>query len=485
MSEHGEPPAAPRSGTPPSSILVIGASGYVGGRLVEYLAARGHHPVIAGRNPAVLGPRWPELEARRLDLDDPASMPEAVAGIDTVFYLAHSMDERGDFAAREARAATAFGAAAKAAGVRRIVYLGGLGDPDSGLSEHLESRQRTGELLGSAGVPVVQLRAAIVVGSGSASFEILRHLVERLPVMITPRWVRTRCQPVAVEDVLAYLAATLDHPEVTGVVEIGGTDVLSYGEMMQGYARQRGLRRLMIPVPVLTPRLSSYWVHLVSPVPAALAGPLIEGLRHEVVVRDPEPAKRLGVEPHSYTWALERALDRSTGIPTAWFDAIRRPRSALEGTEGMYLDRRETHIAAPPAVVFDRIQHIGGDAHWPNANVLWSIRGVMDSLVGGPGMRRGRRDPDTLRVGDALDFWRVELFEPGRKLRLAAEMRLPGRAWLQWELSPEDGGSRLVQTAYFEPRGLFGLLYWYAVAPLHAIVFGGMLRSLAKTPPAS
>ena len=376
---------------PAPRILVVGASGYVGGRLVDYLAARGGRPVVAGRDPQVLAGRWPALEARRLDLDDSASMPGAVAGIDIVVYLTHSMDGRGDFVVREARAAETFGAAARAAGVRQIIYLGGLGDPDSGLSDHLASRQRTGGLLGAAGVPVTEFRAAIVIGSGSASFEILRHLVERLPVMITPRWVRTRCQPIAVEDVLAYLVAAIAHPEVTGIVEIGGTDVLSYGAMMQGYARRRGLRRWMIPVPVLTPRLSSYWVHLVSPVPAGLAGPLIEGLRHEVVVRDPAPAGRLGVEPHGYAWALDRALDRSSGVPTAWFDAARRPRNALAGTEGMYIDRRELHVDAPPAAVFERIQHIGGSAHWPSANALWIARGWLDTLMGGPGMRRDRK----------------------------------------------------------------------------------------------
>jgi uncharacterized protein YbjT (DUF2867 family) len=462
-----------------SGPLIVGASGYVGGRLVERFRADGDPPIVAGRNPAALEARWPDLEARALDLDDPATMAPALSGVELVYYLAHSMDGRGDFTGREARAATAFGEAAAGAGVQRIVYLGGLGEGE--LSPHLASRQRTGRLLAGAGVPVTEFRAAVVVGSGSASFEILRHLVERLPVMITPRWVRTRCQPIAVDDVLDYLVAAARHPEVTGVVEIGGTDVLSYGRMMLDYAAARGLRRLMIPVPVLTPRLSSYWVHLVSPVPAAIAGPLIEGLRHEVVVRDPAPARALGVTPHSHRWAIDRALDRDAGTPSAWSDAVRVHRSPLASVEGLHLDRREAVVKAPPERVFAAVAAIGGEQGWPSGRILWWLRGTIDRLLGGPGLRRGRRHPTELRVGDALDFWRVEAIRQGRLVRLAAEMRLPGRAWLEWEVQPEGTGSRLVQAAYFEPRGLLGLLYWYAVLPLHALVFGPQLRAIART----
>jgi hypothetical protein len=326
----------------------------------------------------------------------------------------------------------------------------------------------------------------VIIGSGSASFEILRHLTERLPIMITPRWVGTRCQPIGIRDVLDYLVAALDHPEIAGVVEIGGPDVLSYGDMMRAYARQRGLRRLMIPVPVLTPRLSSYWVNLFSPVPATIARPLIEGLRNEVVVRDPRPAATFGLHPLPYAEALERAVDR-TGrhdVESTWFDSFaardKRSLSSLSSHEGMIVERRQRAVAASPEQVFAEVERVGGDAGWPYANVLWRIRGLMDRAVGGVGMRLGRRDPGHLRVGDALDFWRVEEVRRPTLLRLRAEMKVPGRAWLQYEVEPDEGGSRLVQTAFFEPKGLPGLAYWYALYPVHGLIFQGTVRRLAE-----
>ncbi|HSK94914.1 MAG TPA: SDR family oxidoreductase, partial [Candidatus Angelobacter sp.] len=410
----------------------------------------------------------------------------ALADVDIAYYLAHSMGggEAG-FAERDLRAARSFASAAAAEGVRRIVYLGGLGDDSTTLSHHLASRHEVGAELARHGIPVTEFRAAIVIGSGSASFEILRHLTERLPVMITPRWVATLCQPIAISDVVAYLVEALDHPEASGVVEIGGPDVLSYGEMMLGYARLRGLRRLMIPVPVLTPKLSSYWVNLVSPVPARIARPLIEGLRNEVVVRDPEPAKAFSVVPVSYEEALAQAIGRSgeDEVESTWFDAFSaRNRATLESLgsqEGMIVDRRVRRIAAAPERVFAAVERVGGASGWPYANVLWRIRGLGDRLVGGVGMRLGRRDPNRLRVGDALDFWRVEEIRRPELLRLRAEMKLPGRAWLQYEVMPDPGGSRLVQTAFFEPKGVPGLAYWYLLYPAHAVIFRGMLRTFA------
>ncbi len=468
-------------------ILVVGASGYVGGRLVSLLQARGHDLVLTSRDARPLAARYPEMTVVAADLLDPATLPPALEGIEVAYYLAHSMGagERG-FAERDRLAASNFGAAAAQAGVSRIVYLGGLGDDAADLSHHLASRHETGSELAAHGVPVTEFRAAVIIGSGSASFEILRHLTERLPVMITPRWVGTRCQPIGIRDVLEYLAGALDHPEATGIVEIGGPDILSYGDMMRTYARLRGLRRLMIPVPVLTPRLSSYWVNLVSPVPAGIARPLIEGLRNEVIVRDPGPASTFDVQPLPFVEALQRAIDRTDGheFESTWFDALATPDKAslpsLTSHEGMIVERRGRVVAAPPEQLFAEVERMGGEADWPYANVLWRVRGLMDRLVGGVGMRLGRRDPDHLRVGDALDFWRVEEVQRPRLLRLRAEMKVPGRAWLQYEVTPTEGGSRIVQTAFFEPKGLPGLAYWYALYPVHGLIFRGTVRVLAE-----
>lgn len=471
-------------------ILVVGASGYVGGRLVPRLLEAGHDLILLGRDPRSLGERFPGARVVAGDLLDAPSLAAALDGldgIDVAYYLAHSMaaGEHG-FAERDRAAARDFATAAARAGVGRIVYLGGLGEDDADLSHHLASRHEVGAELAAHGIPVTEFRAAIVIGSGSASFEMLRTLTERLPIMITPRWVGTRCQPVAIRDVLDYLVGALDHPEATGLVEIGGPDILSYGEMMMTYARLRGLRRLMIPVPVLTPRLSSYWVGLVSPIPAGIARPLIEGLRNEVVVRDPAPARVFGLEPLPYETAVREAVDRSgrDATDSTWFDAISRrdltDLPAVESREGMIIDRRARRVAAPPDQVFAVVERIGGQGGWPYANLLWDLRGLADRIVGGIGMRLGRRDPDTLRAGDALDFWRVEEVRRPELLRLRAEMKVPGRAWLQYEVIPRAGGSELLQTAFFEPKGLPGLLYWYVLFPAHAVIFRGTVRELAR-----
>jgi uncharacterized protein YbjT (DUF2867 family) len=466
-------------------ILVVGASGYIGGRLVPLLQARDHELVLMSRDARPLADRFPGARVVAADLLNPVTLAPALEGVEVAYYLAHSMGagERG-FAARDRDAARNFAQASADAGVQRIVYLGGLGDDSTDLSHHLASRHDTGAELRAHGVPVTEFRAAVIIGSGSASFEILRHLTERLPIMITPRWVATRCQPIGIRDVLSYLVGALDHPEVTGIVEIGGPDVLSYGDMMRTYARLRGLRRLMISVPVLTPRLSSYWVNLISPVPAAIARPLIEGLRNEVVVRHPQPARAFGLRPLSYVDALRGAMDRSDpdGLISTWFDAYAAPDRvslALDSTEGMIVERRQRVIAASPEVVFREIERVGGRGGWPYANALWRLRGLLDRVVGGVGMRLGRRDPDKLRVGDALDFWRVEEVRRPGLLRLRAEMRVPGRAWLQYEVTPTAGGSRLVQTAFFEPKGVPGLVYWYLLYPVHGLIFRGTVRVLA------
>ena len=473
-------------------ILITGATGYVGGRLVPRLLAAGHDVRCMVRDASRLqGRPWiNQVETVTGDVLDEATLAPALAGIDVAYYLVHSMGSGHDFHARDARAARAFGEAAKAAGVRRLVYLGALGDPATDLSEHLRSRQQTGDALREAGVPVTEFRAAVIVGAGSLSFEMIRYLTERVPIMICPSWVYTRIQPIAIRNVLDYLAATLDVPESAGqVVEIGGANVITYGEMMTGYARLRGLRRALVPVPVLTPRLSSYWVHLVTPIPSAIARPLIEGLRNEVVVRD-RRAQTLfpDIHPMGYDEAVGAALARldAGAVETAWSDALATsqgdvPPVVLTTQDGMVIEHRQLVVDASPARVFKAFTSLGGRTGWLYMNWTWQIRGAMDRLVGGVGMRRGRRHPQEVRVGDALDFWRVEAVEPDSLLRLRAEMKVPGRAWLQFQARPQEGGRTLVsQTAFFAPRGLWGLVYWYALYPIHQLIFSGMIRRLAE-----
>ena len=471
---------------------MTGATGYVGGRLVPRLVEAGHRVRVMVRDPARLrGRAWLDrVEVVTGDVHDAATLAPALAGVDAAYYLVHGMSDSADFAARDRAAALAFAEAARAAGVRRIVYLGGLGDPAADLSHHLRSRHETGEALRSAGVPVTEFRAAVIVGSGSVSFEMVRNLAERLPAMICPRWVYTRNQPIAIRDVLEYLVAALATPQSAGrVVEIGGADVLTYREMVLRYAKLRGLRRWLIPVPVLTPRLSSYWVHWTTPIPASIAAPLIEGLRNEVVVRD-DTAQRLfpQIRPIAFEEAVRLALRNveEGSVETRWSDALQtsagdaRP-VAFEFREGMFLERRRVETRAAPDAVFRVFTGLGGARGWLYGDFLWRARGALDRLFGGVGLRRGRRDPGTVRVGDAVDFWRVEAVEAPGLLRLRAEMKVPGRAWLQFEANPrEGGGTELVQTAFFGPRGLTGLLYWYALYPLHARMFSKMVQRIAR-----
>lgn len=473
-------------------VLVTGANGYIGGRLVPRLLEAGHAVRCMVRDPERLhGRRWADaVEVVCADVLAPATLPPAMAGMDVAYYFVHSLGGGPDYHQRDLLAARSFAEAAREAGVKRIIYLGGLGDPQAGLSVHLRSRQETGSALREAGVPVTELRAAVIVGSGSLSFEMIRYLTERVPVMICPRWVYTRIQPIAIGDVLDYLAATLHAPASTGrVIEIGGADVVTYGQMMTGYAKVRGLRRWLIPVPVLTPRLSSYWVHLVTPVPSTIAQPLIEGLRNEVIVRD-DTARRLfpEIEPIGYEQAVRSALDQlqAGDVETAWSDALMTTQGdvrpfVLTTQQGMVLEQRQAVVAAPPEAVYRVFSGLGGQRGWLYMDWAWQLRGTIDRLVGGVGMRRGRRSPDDVRVGDALDFWRVEAVEDGRLLRLRAEMRVPGRAWLEFQAVPQaDGRTLLRQTAFFAPKGLSGWLYWYGLYPLHRLIFSGMIRQIAR-----
>ncbi len=478
--------------TDPKRILVTGATGYVGGRLIPRLLEAGYQVRVLVRDPARLqGRSWlSRVEIATGDVLQPATLPPAMAQCDAAYYMIHSMGDTADFHQRDLTAAHNFGRAAREAGVQRIVYLGGLGDPAADLSQHLRSRQETGAALSEAGVPVTEFRAAIIVGSGSVSFEMIRYLTERVPVMICPQWVYTKVQPIAVRDVLSYLLATLDVPASAGrVIEIGGHDVLTYGEMMLGYAEARGLRRHLLPVPVLTPRLSSYWVHLVTPIPSSIAQPLIQGLRNEVIVRD-DTARHLfpAIQPLGYTTAVRLALGKleAGAVETAWSDALFSSQGdtspvAFTQQEGLFIDRRQQMTTATPAAAFGSFSRLGGDRGWLYANWAWRARGIVDRLMGGVGLRRGRRDPEHVHVGDAVDFWRVEAVEPDRLLRLRAEMKVPGRAWLQFEAIPQsDRTTRVVQTAFFAPKGLFGVLYWYGLFPIHNLIFGGMVRRVVE-----
>ena len=412
-----------------------------------------------------------------------------MAGVDTAYYLVHSMGSAESFEEQDRAAGQNFADAAREAGIRRIIYLGGLGDPENVKSKHLVSRQEVGACLTAGGVPVVEFRAAVIVGSGSASFEIIRHLTERLPMMITPTWVNTRCQPIGIRSVLSYLIEALDHPDASGIYEIGGQDVLNYREMMLRYARIRGLRRLILPLPVPLPRLSSIWIGLLTPIPANIAHPLAESIRTEVIVRDDRALRTFSIRPTGYDDAVRRALARlaADDVETTWASSLaslaqdHSEADELRSFEGMLLDSRRRRMRASPESVFAALSSLGGDEGWPAGNFLWQLRGLMDRMVGGTGMRRGRRRPKELRVGDPVDFWRVEALEAPHLLRLRAEMKLPGRAWLQFEVRPDAEGARVEQTAFFEPHGLPGYLYWYAVVPFHRFVFPGLIDAIKRT----
>ena len=480
-----------RSDGQPSRALVTGATGYIGGRLVPVLLALGYRVRVLARYPERLRdhPWVNDVEVFGGDATDVAALQQALADVDVAYYLLHSLQMGAGFEELEQRTAATFSKVALDSHVRRIVYLGGLVPANDKLSPHLASRAAVGKLLRASGVPTAELRAGVVIGSGSASFEMLRYLTERLPMMVTPRWVNTHIQPIAVRDVLRLLAGAAALPaDVNRAFDIGGPDVLTYADMMQRYAKQAGLRRrIIIPVPVLSPTLSSHWVGFVTPVPAAIAKPLVKSLRNEVVCHEDDIATYVSAPAQGWTGfdrAVELALTRirDADVTTRWSQASvpgapsdPLPTDPAWAGGSLYEDVRETRVNATPADVWAVVESIGGDNGYFSMDWAWWIRGAADRLVGGVGLRRGRRDPDTLMVGEALDFWRVEERDPPRLLRLRAEMKLSGLAWLEFTITADDAEtSTLRQRAVFYPRGLAGHAYWWSVAPFHGIVFRQM-----------
>ncbi len=475
--------------TPPDQaarILLTGATGYIGGRLLKAMENAQYRVRCVARHPEFLAPKVAQgTEVVAGDVLDPSTLAAAMQGIHTAYYLVHAMGSAGDFEEEDRRAADNFGAAARAAGVQRIVYLGGLGESSGDLSLHLRSRQEVGQVLRASGVPVIEFRASIVIGSGSLSFEMIRALTERLPVMIAPRWVGTLAQPIAIEDLIAYLIAAAELPAgLNEVFEIGGADQVSYGDIMREYARQRGLRRTFIPVPILTPRLSSLWLGLVTPLYARVGRKLIDSLRNQTTVQDSSALRIFKIRPMGISAAIARALrneDREYA-ETRWSDALSSAGAPQTWGGARFgariVDSRIAQVNCPPARAFAPIRRIGGKTGWYYGDWLWRLRGFLDLLVGGVGMRRGRLNPERVSVGDPLDFWRVEAFEPDHLLRLSAEMKVPGKAWLEFEVQGDASRSTIRQTAIFDPVGLPGLLYWYILFPLHQFVFAGMLRGI-------
>jgi uncharacterized protein YbjT (DUF2867 family) len=475
------------SETPRPPVLIAGASGYVGRRLMAELERREVPVRCMARQPSHMSSAASRgVEVVEADVLEADSLGAALEGVRQAFYLVHSMGSSGEFAEDDRIGAENFAAAAKAAGVRRIVYLGALGVGDD-LSEHLESRQEVGRLLAGTGVPVIEFRASIVIGSGSLSFELVRALVERLPIMVTPKWVHVRAQPIGIEDLIAYLTAALELPgEESRIYEIGGAQAMSYGDLMQAYAAERGLKRRTIDVPILSPRLSGLWLGLVTPLYARIGRKLIESIMNETVVRDDAALRDFDIAPISAEEAISAALrfeDREMA-ESHWYDAVSSAGKVKTWAGVRFgnrlMDARSRRVGVPAAQAFAPIRRIGGKTGWYAFDWLWDVRGAMDELVGGVGVRRGRAHPDDLAEGQALDFWRVEKYEPDHLLRLKAEMKLPGRARLEFEVTPDGEGAVIKQTAVYDPVGFLGFMYWYSIYPLHVLVFGRMLANIAK-----
>jgi uncharacterized protein YbjT (DUF2867 family) len=442
-------------------ILIAGATGYVGGELLKPLLAAGY-PIrgLARRPEALAAKELSGLQVLRGDVLDADSVRAAMVGVKTAYYLVHSMGSAHSFEEQDRTAAQNFALAAKEANLHRIIYLGGLGHGKNRLSAHLRSRHEVGEILKSTGVPVIEFRASIVIGEGSLSFEMVRALVERLPIMIAPSWVSAAAQPIAIADLLGYLMAALDLAlQGSRIFEIGGSNRVSYGGLMKEYARQRGLKRIVVSVPFLTPRLSSFWLGLVTPLHVRVGRKLIDSIRFPTIIEDETALTEFTIRPCGFREAMSAALH-------------------VQG-RNLMIDSRTIHVNAAPALTFRAIRRIGGPTGWYYANWLWQLRGLLDGLFGGIGGRRGRGDPEWLAVGDTVDFWRVEAMEPDHLLRLVAEMKIPGRAWLQFEVTGDSTGTVIRQTATFDPVGVLGRAYWYAVFPLHQLVFGGMLNGIA------
>ena len=480
----------------PALCLVTGATGYIGGRLIRELLLHGYKVRVFARNIERLTsyPWFGQVQVVEGDASDEAAVARALDGVDIAYYLLHALMVRDDFEAEERSWAEIFSRCAKANGVKRIIYLGGMAESKSKLSAHLASRAETGEILRASGVPTIELRAGVVIGSGSASFEMLRYLTERLPVMVTPKWVTVRIQPIAVRDVLRYLVGSATIPQnVNQYFDIGGPEVLTYKDLMLQYAEAAGLKkRIIMPLPVLTPRLSSGWVGLVTPVPITLARRLIDSLKNEVVAKDdsikkyiPDPAG--GLTPFKRAVALALTRIKEANVETRWSNASL-PGSPSEPLPtdpkwaggSLYSDVRTEYSKDPIEKVWQRIESIGGENGYSTATWAWELRGLLDRLAGGVGLRRGRRDPYFLIEGEALDFWRVEAIARPHLLRLRAEMKLPGLAWLEFQAEPtKDGGTKVVQRAIFVPKGLLGQLYWWSVLPMHGLVFPSMVKHVA------
>lgn len=447
-----------------AKILLTGATGYVGGRLLRHLEERNQLLRCLARDPARVATRAATTEVLQGDCLDAASLARAFEGVQSAYYLVHSMAGGADYAERDRRAADNFARAAAGAGVERIIYLGGLTDESGAVSEHLKSRAETGDVLRASGVPVIEFRASIIIGAGSLSYEMIQALVERLPIMVCPRWVSTLTQPIAIGDVVSYLAAALDLPEAErGIFEIGGPDTVSYGDMMRAYARLRGLRRLLVPVPLLTPHLSGLWLALVTPAQARIGRALVEGLKNSTIVRSDAARRRFPIETMSLHEALVVAI-------------------AEGARDRICIDSRTAVVDVAPAQAFVPVRTIGGANGYYFLDVLWTLRGWIDRALGGVGMSRGRRDPDVCAVGDVIDGWTIDGFNTDRRLRLSSDWKLPGRAWLEYEVTPIDEGrrSQIRQTATFDPRGWLGRAYWYALVPIHAVLFRGMLNAIAR-----